>query len=80
MAAAFRVACAGGSEESLFFWRAVNVEIWLRVYFEGAAHGSAGADGGTRFSFAAHGDRRGGGGGRGARPWWRPPVPTPAGT
>ena len=57
VAAAFRVACAGGSEESLFFWRAVNVEIWLRVYFEGAAHGSAAVDGGTRFSFAAHGDR-----------------------
>ena len=35
IAAAFRVACAGGSEESLFFWRAVNVELWLRVYFEG---------------------------------------------
>jgi len=40
VADAFRVACVGGSEESLFFWRTVNVELWLRVYFEGAAHGS----------------------------------------
>ena len=42
VAEAFRVACVGGSEESLFFWRAVNVEVWLRVYFEGGAHGVAG--------------------------------------
>jgi asparagine synthase (glutamine-hydrolysing) len=47
VADAFRVACVGGSEESLFFWRAVNVELWLRVYFEGAVHGSvAGAPAG----------------------------------
>jgi asparagine synthase (glutamine-hydrolysing) len=55
VAAAFRVACVGGSEESLFFWRAVNVELWLRVYFEGAPHGTA-AQAGS--GFTAHGDRR----------------------
>ncbi|MGO8687921.1 MAG: asparagine synthase (glutamine-hydrolyzing) [Candidatus Dormibacteria bacterium] len=55
IAAAFRVACAGGSEESLFFWRAVNVELWLRVYFEGASHGTAARAGG---GFAVQGDRR----------------------
>jgi asparagine synthase (glutamine-hydrolysing) len=55
VAAAFRLACVGGSEESLFFWRAVNVELWLRVYFEGAPHGTAARAGG---GFTAHGDRR----------------------
>ena len=54
VAEAFRVACTGGSEESLFFWRAVNVELWLRVYFEGAPHGTAAAPGG---GFTAHADQ-----------------------
>jgi asparagine synthase (glutamine-hydrolysing) len=35
IADAFRRACAGQVEESLFFWRAMNVEIWLRVFFDG---------------------------------------------
>jgi len=35
IADAFRDACAGRVEESLFFWRAMNVEIWLRVFFDG---------------------------------------------
>jgi len=35
VADAFREACAGGMEESLFFWRVLNVELWLRVFFGG---------------------------------------------
>jgi asparagine synthase (glutamine-hydrolysing) len=31
----FRRACAGEVEESMFFWRAVNAEVWLRVYIDG---------------------------------------------
>jgi asparagine synthase (glutamine-hydrolysing) len=61
VADAFRVACVGGSEESLFFWRTVNVELWLRVYFEGGAHGSAaGATPGSSYAFTAQGDRAAG--------------------
>jgi asparagine synthase (glutamine-hydrolysing) len=58
VADAFRVACVGGSEESLFFWRTVNVELWLRLYFEGGAHGSAsGATPTSAYAFTAQGDR-----------------------
>jgi len=32
----FRRACSGEVEESMFFWRAVNAEIWLRVYIDGS--------------------------------------------
>ncbi len=32
----FRRACAGEVEESMFFWRAVNAEVWLRVYIDGS--------------------------------------------
>ena len=35
MAESFRRACAGEVEESMFFWRAVNAEVWLRVYIDG---------------------------------------------
>ncbi len=35
VADAFREACAGRMEESLFFWRVLNVELWLRVFFGG---------------------------------------------
>src|SRR6266516_6102128 len=35
VADAFREACAGRLEESLFFWRVLNVELWLRVFFGG---------------------------------------------
>ncbi len=31
----FRRACSGEVEESMFFWRAVNAEVWLRVYIDG---------------------------------------------
>ena len=34
IAEAWRAACAGEVDDSLFFWRALNVEIWLRVYFD----------------------------------------------
>ncbi len=61
VADAFRVACVGGSEELLFFWRTVNVELWLRVYFEGGGHGSAsGPTPGSSYSFTAQGDRAAG--------------------
>ena len=36
VAEGFRRACAGEVEESMFFWRAVNAEIWLRVYIDAA--------------------------------------------
>jgi len=32
--AAFRDALDGRATESLFFWRAINVEVWLRVFFD----------------------------------------------
>ncbi|MEW6031423.1 MAG: asparagine synthase (glutamine-hydrolyzing) [Bacillota bacterium] len=31
---AFRGACAGRLDNSMFFWRAINVELWLRVFFD----------------------------------------------
>ena len=34
VAAAFRDALDGRTGESLFFWRAINVEVWLRVFFD----------------------------------------------
>jgi asparagine synthase (glutamine-hydrolysing) len=34
VADAFRAACNGEVEESLFFWRALNVELWLRVFID----------------------------------------------
>jgi len=36
VAEGFRRACAGEVEESMFFWRAVNAEVWLRIYIDGA--------------------------------------------
>jgi asparagine synthase (glutamine-hydrolysing) len=36
VAEAFRLACAGRRHQSLFFWRVINAEIWLRVYMDGA--------------------------------------------
>ncbi|MFN2615280.1 MAG: asparagine synthase (glutamine-hydrolyzing), partial [Actinomycetota bacterium] len=33
VADAFRRACNGEIDASMFFWRAINVELWLRVYF-----------------------------------------------
>ena len=30
----FRLACAGEVEESMFFWRAVNAEVWMRLYID----------------------------------------------
>jgi len=32
--AAFRGACTGRLDNSMFFWRAINTEIWLRVFFD----------------------------------------------
>jgi asparagine synthase (glutamine-hydrolysing) len=37
LAAAFHEACAGNTEENLIFWRAINVEVWMRVFFDDAA-------------------------------------------
>jgi asparagine synthase (glutamine-hydrolysing) len=37
VAEGFRRACLGETEESLFYWRAINTEVWLRAYFDGAA-------------------------------------------
>ncbi len=37
VAEGFRRACAGEVAESMFFWRAINAEVWMRVFFDGAA-------------------------------------------
>jgi asparagine synthase (glutamine-hydrolysing) len=37
LAAAFKEACDGTREESWIFWRAINVEVWMRAYFDDAA-------------------------------------------
>ncbi|MEO8511009.1 MAG: asparagine synthase (glutamine-hydrolyzing) [Chloroflexota bacterium] len=34
VASAFTAALDGEGEESLFFWRAINTELWLRVFFD----------------------------------------------
>jgi asparagine synthase (glutamine-hydrolysing) len=34
VADAFRLACEGKGRRSLFFWRVINAEIWLRVYID----------------------------------------------
>ena len=34
VAEAFRLACEGKGRRSLFFWRVINAEIWLRVYID----------------------------------------------
>jgi asparagine synthase (glutamine-hydrolysing) len=36
VAEAFRRACEGTGRRSLFFWRVINAEIWLRVYIDQA--------------------------------------------
>ncbi|MGA8016015.1 MAG: asparagine synthase (glutamine-hydrolyzing) [Candidatus Dormiibacterota bacterium] len=54
VAEGFRRACLGETEESLFFWRAMNVELWLRVYFDAAAPDLAV---GTPYGFALRADR-----------------------
>jgi asparagine synthase (glutamine-hydrolysing) len=55
VAEAFRRACVGETEESLFFWRTVNVEVWLRVYLDHAVPELA--VGAEPYSFARRGDR-----------------------
>ena len=32
----FAMACRGEVEESMFFWRAVNAEVWMRLYIDNA--------------------------------------------
>jgi asparagine synthase (glutamine-hydrolysing) len=34
LASAFTAALDGEAQESLFFWRAINTELWLRVFFD----------------------------------------------
>jgi asparagine synthase (glutamine-hydrolysing) len=34
VAEGFRAACAGESAESMFFWRVINAELWLRIFFD----------------------------------------------
>ncbi len=54
VAEGFRRACVGETEESLFFWRAVNVEVWLRIFFDNP--GSGIAVGSRPYGFAVRGD------------------------
>jgi asparagine synthase (glutamine-hydrolysing) len=51
----FRKACNGEVEESMFFWRALNAEIWMRVFFDDAA--TALDEHSYRAGFVARGDR-----------------------
>jgi asparagine synthase (glutamine-hydrolysing) len=39
VAEGFRAACAGETAESMFFWRVINAEIWLRIFFDDRATG-----------------------------------------
>jgi asparagine synthase (glutamine-hydrolysing) len=36
VAEGFRAACAGETAESMFFWRVINAELWLRIFFDDA--------------------------------------------
>ena len=53
IAQAFRDAAQGRAPSSLLFWRVINVELWLRVFFEG---GGRSTEAGTHFTEV--GDRR----------------------
>ncbi len=55
VADAFRQACDGEREESMFFWRAINAEVWMRVFFDDAA--TALDDDSARAGFVQRGDR-----------------------
>jgi asparagine synthase (glutamine-hydrolysing) len=55
VADAFRRACNGEVEESMFFWRAVNAEVWMRIFFDDGA--SALDDASYGAGFVARGDR-----------------------
>ncbi|HEV3313034.1 MAG TPA: asparagine synthase (glutamine-hydrolyzing), partial [Chloroflexota bacterium] len=35
----FRRACTGDLDESMFFWRVINAEVWLRIFFDSHANG-----------------------------------------
>lgn len=37
VAEAFRQACVGEREESMFFWRAINAEVWMRIFIDDRA-------------------------------------------
>lgn len=52
VAKAFREAAEGRVEASMFFWRAINVEVWLRIFIDGDAPGPEG----PQESFAERGD------------------------
>lgn len=52
---AFQAACNGLREESMFFWRTINVEIWLRLYFDDHLTAIDGES--FRRGFAQRGDR-----------------------
>ncbi len=54
VAAAFKRACDGDREESMFFWRAINAEVWMRIFFDDAATGLD--DDSARAGFVRRGD------------------------
>jgi asparagine synthase (glutamine-hydrolysing) len=56
VADAFRVACTGQTEESMFFWRAMNVEIWLRLYIDEPTTAIDATS--SRYGFVRRGDER----------------------
>ena len=53
VAKAFRAAAQGRAPSSLLFWRLINVELWLRVFFEGGGLAT-----GAHSHFTEVGDRR----------------------
>jgi asparagine synthase (glutamine-hydrolysing) len=56
VADAFRRACRGEVEESMFFWRAINAEIWMRLFVDDKA--TALDEGSYASGFVHRSDRR----------------------
>jgi asparagine synthase (glutamine-hydrolysing) len=54
VAEAFRQACVGEREENMFFWRAINAEVWMRIFIDDQA--TSLNDHSYASGFAARGD------------------------
>ncbi len=56
VAEAFRQSCVGEREENMFFWRAINAEVWMRVFIDDQA--TSLNDDSYAAGFAVRGDAR----------------------
>ncbi|HYL70302.1 MAG TPA: asparagine synthase-related protein, partial [Candidatus Dormibacteraeota bacterium] len=54
VAEAFRQACRGEIEENMFFWRAINAEVWMRLFMDDKT--TALDEGSYRAGFVRRGD------------------------